>query len=175
MRFLLKILLVLLIASNNLVQAQDTVSIKNDSFTAYKMRIGLGAGFTSGLGFSFKYQPKNLGVQLNLLPYFDDYGRQKYINAGLTLNYDLWHNNKNAIFAYLASSYTSSTQRQWYSSSKYATSSSLNSGLGFGLEVLSFENRVVIDVMTGYAQYDTFKQMFLTAEFAIHYLFLNKK
>jgi len=144
------------------------VEKQSQSFLPYKWRAGVGAGFTSGLGLSLKYQPKKTGVQLNFIPYFDDFGRRKYISLGLTFSQELWHSEKSAFLAYFSNSFT-------LNESKYYSSSSFNTGIGVGYEAVKIDDRLVLDLMLGYAQYNSFERLFLTGEIAIHFLFAKKK
>ncbi len=154
---------------------QDTTVKQTQDFMPYKWRIGAGAGFTTGFGLSFKYQPKKIGVQLNMFPYLDDYGKKNLICVGLTLTKDLWRNNNGGVFLYLANSFTSITRQRYYSSDSYYTTSTDNTGFGIGYEQLSKNKRLAIGTMIGYAQYDSLKQLLITGEIAIHYLFSKKK
>jgi len=46
----------------------------------------------------------------------------------------------------------------------------LNSGIGVGIEFHS-QKRITLNLMVGYAQYESFKSLFFTAETALYYRF----
>jgi len=154
---------------------QDTIKKKDIFKKDFKWGIGLGAGFTTGFGISFKYHPRKNGIQLNILPYFDDYGRKQFICAGLTLSHDIWSNLNSTLFLYLANSTFIQSYPTFYGSHKYETETIDNTGIGAGLEQTASNKRISIDLMLGYAQYSIFKQMFLTGEIAVHYRFISNK
>ncbi len=157
---------------------QEANIAKPDVRQKYKWAAGIGAGFTSGYGFSVKYHPKKEGIQLNFLPYLDNYGEKQLICVGLTLTHDFWSSPYINTYFYVASSYTyskniGSLNLIPFSNSDYDKNKEnavVNSGLGVGFEA-NTQKRVVINLMIGYAQYDSFKQLFLTGEIALHYKF----
>ena len=147
----------------------------------YSKAFGLGAGFTTGLGFSFRYFPKKYGFQINLAPYSKDFGKEAFISTGLTLLLSLQESNAYNIYAYFGNHYFYS--RLNTSSSVYdpilgyynyvnkpVTTENFNSGIGVGMEVHA-QKRITLNLMVGYAQYNSFKDLFFTAETALYYRF----
>ena len=163
---------------------QDTLKQKSDFVQKYKWGIGLGLGATTGLGFSLKYHPKRIGIQLNFIPYIDNENSEKFISAGLTLTHDLEKTKYSNFYLYFANSLIYRSFQTTYDeytpyigyTTYYNTDSYLkyNSGLGFGFE-FDTQRRVVLNLMGGYAQYDWFNKLFFTAEAAVYYRFGNNK
>ena len=161
---------------------QDTTKNKTVFKQTYKWAIGAGAGFTTGYGVSIKYQPRKDGIQLNFFPYIDNGTSQKLICVGLAYTHDIWDGNLNStvnsVYFYIASSYTYYKHNEFnysYHPTNYIyIKETINSGLGIGVET-NAQKRVVLDFMAGYAQYDSFKQLFLTGEIALHYKFGKNK
>jgi hypothetical protein len=162
---------------NTKTQTTDSTKKEKPSMQQYKWGFGIGAGFTTGWGLSLKYQPRKDGIQLNAVPYINNNDKTELICVGLAYTHDLWDGEDCNVYFYLAGSYTYNTVNETsYSYYTYQQTSTLNttrvinSGLGVGLSY-NTKKRVVIDVMAGYAQYDSFKQLFLTGEISLHYKF----
>lgn len=151
----------------------------------YKHSFGIGAGFTTGLGVSYRYFPKKLGFQLNLAPYYENYGKEAFISAGLTFLYNLAENKYSAVYVYfgnhiLHTSFEKTNEEYVYNPVTYQYEQVfehytkkrdiLNSGVGFGFE-FSTTKRVTLNLMGGYAQYNTLERLFFTAEMALYYRF----
>ncbi len=58
----------ILFGSSNIFAQSDTTSTKYKP-NSYKHSFGIGAGFSSGYGFSYRYFPNQFGVQVNFAPY----------------------------------------------------------------------------------------------------------
>jgi hypothetical protein len=86
------IFLLLIVCLNSF--SQETIQKK------YKSAIGLGAGYTTGMGISYRYFPKNIGVQFNFIPLYQDYGKSYFINLGATLLLNLKENERNSFYFY---------------------------------------------------------------------------
>ena len=154
------------------------VNIKNDFRQKYKWGLGLGAGFTTGYGLSVSYHPKRDGVQLNFLPYLDNYGDKQLICVGLAYMHDFYNNPYINTYIYVSSSLTYNKNIGSFNPfpfSKYDNDedkqhTAFNSGIGVGFEG-NTQKRITVNVMLGYAQYNSFKQLFLTGEISLHYKF----
>lgn len=154
----------------------------NENITGkkYSKAFGLGAGFTTGIGFSFRYFPKKYGIQINCAPYYNNYGSEVFVSSGITLLYSINENKVSNFYAYLGNHYlyTKLEKSEYYYyqpvGSQYVTrkvtDSYLNSGIGVGIEFHA-QKRVTINFMLGYAQYESFKSLFFTAETALYYRF----
>lgn len=144
-----------------------------------KYSIGVGAGFATGYGLSFKYNPNKLGVQLNFAP-FKNKTTSRY-SLGVTFLYNLIEAKYTKLYIYQANHF-------YYNSVKYeteifngygvpntkntsiTTENYFNNGLGFGFEIVIAKN-IGLNLMTGYAFYDNFNGMNITGESALYYKF----
>jgi len=59
-------LIIFMLANTNIFAQTDTAKYKPNS---YKHSFGIGAGFSSGYGFSYRYFPNQYGVQVNFAPF----------------------------------------------------------------------------------------------------------
>ena len=136
-----------------------------------KYSIGVGAGFATGYGLSFKYIPKKIGFQVNFAP-FKNKTTSRY-SLGLTFLYDLIESKYSKLYLYQANHF-------YYNSETYdniiydsfgktisnnkiiATDKYMNNGLGFGFEII-IEKNIGLNLMTGYAFYDNFNEINKTA------------
>jgi hypothetical protein len=148
---------------------------ENTEVIRYKNAIGLGAGFTTGYGLSYKHAPNKYGFMINFGPYFNDYGKESVISTGLTLIDKIRDAKYYNVYMYLANHYFYSRTADYTyypptTPQKYSINNSWNTGFGLGLEV-DARKRVVLNVMVGYAQYNTFEKLFFTGELALHYRF----
>jgi len=154
--------------------AQDSVSepIKNQ----YKFGIGGGAGFCTGYGLSFRYIPKKFGGQINFAPYIDKV-TSRY-STGLSFIYMFTQDKVANLFLYQANHYYYNSQLTtifnpdfpFEEKQEWVTESYLNSGLGFGIEIV-FAKRIGLNLMAGYAFYKNFTQLNVTGEAALYYKF----
>jgi hypothetical protein len=136
----------------------------------YKNHIGIGAGFTTGIGISYRYVAKKTGFQVNVGPYIADHGENITSSFGLTLLRRFVETRTTNFYAYLANSYNYQRKLINANPNYYDIKDSWNTGLGVGFE-MDTRKRVVIDLMIGYAQYNTFETLFFTAEMALYYRF----
>jgi hypothetical protein len=153
-----------------------TSAIAQETEPKYKFGIGGGAGFATGYGLSFRYVPKRLGVQVNFAPYKTS-DLERY-SVGVTLLYLLIENKISNLFIYQANHYYYNSQLVTYynpnlpnSEEKIRTTEGyVNNGVGFGIEII-MAKRISLNLMTGYAFYNTFSQLNITAEVALYYKF----
>lgn len=156
------------------VNAQDSTG--HSSTNKYKYGIGAGAGFATGYGLSFRYLPKHFGAQVNFAPYKDS-ETERY-SVGLTLIYMLIESKITNLFIYQANHYYYNSEMIYtYNPAMPAveekvrtTDSYFNNGLGFGMEII-VAKRIGLNLMTGYAFYDNFRQLNITGEMALYYKF----
>jgi hypothetical protein len=150
--------------------------------------IGIGAGASSGLGFSYKYMPNKYGVMVTVLPYLDRANDEALITGGLTFEKVLSRCRTNFLFMYFANSIWYNKQKNWdysydpyngfYDPDYYTIEETLNwnSGIGLGIEFHS-QKRVVFNFMLGYGSYWDVKntmsleRLFFTAEGFVFYRF----
>jgi hypothetical protein len=157
---------------------------QQDSINTNKKRenliygIGLGAGFTTGYGISFKYLPNKFGFQVNFAPYMDESTTRH--SAGISFIYTLINTKHSQLYLYQGNHFYYNSQvnnvyayttngTDIYTKSKY-TQSYFNNGVGVGVRVF-LGNRIEANIMTGYAAYDNFRKVNITGEAALYYRF----
>jgi hypothetical protein len=174
-KFLLIFLTICSFLTGNSIYGQDSAKVRTNQ--NYKYGIGLGAGFTTGYGISFKYLPNKFGAQINFAPFKND-NTERY-SIGLTFIYTLIAAKKTNLYLYQGNHYYyNSTVSGYYSGNNFnsytpyktTTTSYVNNGLGIGVR-LFLGNRFELNFMTGYASYKNFTNVSLTAETALHYRF----
>lgn len=159
--------------------SQENITTVEPAF--YKHLLGIGAGFCTGYGLSYRFTPNDkLGFQLNFAPY-----KSKTIDrysTGISFTYNLIKNNNSRLYAYQAnhlyynsfvntiSIYDPITNQPKESTTERVTEKYMNNGLGFGMEI-TFAKRIGLNIMTGYAFYNNFKEINVTGEMALYYKF----
>lgn len=144
----------------------------------FKHQLGVHAGFSTGLGISYRYWPGIIGVQATILPIKTDdnwtdilgakdqfliddiYGESgSFTSLGLTALITMKQGTKGKLFSYLGNHYIITDHDEKY-----------NLGLGFGLAV---ESRVSFNFMLGYGAYDVTGDYLLlpTSELGIYVRF----
>ncbi|MGD2035610.1 MAG: hypothetical protein PVF73_11170 [Bacteroidales bacterium] len=122
-----------------------------------KHQVGANAGFTTGLGISYRYWPDKPGIQFTVIP--AKYEDNTFISLGLTGLYTLAEKKYFKPFLFLGNHYVITSEDQEY-----------NIGFGPGFSVGS---DVRFNFMLGYGFYDvlyTFN-MFPTMEAGVYYKF----
>lgn len=156
------------------VSAQDsTHQQKNPS---YVFGLGAGAGFATGYGLSFRYQPNKIGLQVNFAPYKDS-ETERY-SVGITFLYTLITSQITRLFMYQANHYYYNSQTNYLYNPTFpdqqekvrTTEAYVNNGIGFGMEII-MAKRIGLNLMTGYACYHNFEQLNITGEAALYYKF----
>lgn len=171
--------LVLFAASATFAQATDEGKIPH-----YKYAIGIGAGFSTGYGLSFRYTPSKFGLQANFAPYYSE--TVKTYSGGITFLYTLIEAKTTNLFIYQGNHYYSNstiefrdTVSQIYYSSdpdlpnvvkEKTTESYFNNGIGFGIEII-IAKRIGFNLMAGYGFYVNFSQVNVTGETGLYYKF----
>ncbi|NVO03902.1 MAG: hypothetical protein HXX09_14490 [Bacteroidetes bacterium] len=176
----------LIVAAILLSSSLMVYSQKNEKeVLSYKHSIGLGAGFTTGVGISYRFVPKKLGFQVNLGPMYSNYGKDIKVSLGLTLLDKFFEGKWCNLYFYVANNlrYTKNSDGQLFlgdmpnngnSISNNTETYHLNSGLGMGWE-FNTQKPVVFNFMMGYAQYNGFEKLRPTIEGAIYYRIGTKK
>jgi hypothetical protein len=142
---------------------------------SYKHSFGIGAGFTTGVGLSYRFAPKKLGFQINLGPTYSDYGNNVDASVGLTL-LNKFHRGKYCnLYFYVASSLYYHKGLDWvgdgwWGSYQKVETQKINSGIGLDFE-FNTQKRIVLNVMVGYMQYNNFERLSPTVETALYYRF----
>jgi hypothetical protein len=102
--------------------------------------VGLVTGLSTGFGLSYKYTFRKYGMQLVFIPLiFEDYS---IVSAGFTFMYNIYKDQGSGVYLYQANHLFT-----------FENSVSIINGIGVGVE-LKFSNRVAINLMGGYANYD---------------------
>jgi hypothetical protein len=158
-----------LIIQNSKVTGQE--EIPNEEIVKFKNAIGLGAGFTTGYGLSYRYIPKEFGIQINFAPYKNDYTTQ--ISVGLTFLYNVIETEKTSLFIYQANHYLyrkSTYMGFWDSQNIETKSGKFNIGLGIGIEFILLK-RISYNLMGGYGAYRDCETLSLTGETGLYFKF----
>lgn len=132
--------------------AQDN---DNESSTnPFVNELGFNAGFTTGLGLSYRHWFDKFGLQLTSVPFkYYDYA---LISVGVTPMYSMYNSRYIRIYTYWGNHVC---YRSWpyteylYNepTKSYITSTEYNVGLGFGF---SFGRVVAFNISLGYGAYD---------------------
>lgn len=136
----------------------DVFAQENKAVQLTPHRIGLQAGFTTGLGFSYQYWPKYFGVQLTGIPLFRD--NRNFTSVGLSLLAKLRENERVNLFGYFGhhlilrsrqvSNYNPTTGINETEIVKYQT---YNMGLGLGVQII-VADVINLNFQTGYGGID---------------------
>ena len=161
-------------------EKKEKVVKPEKEIVSYKHSFGLGAGFTTGVGLSYRFVPKKYGFQINVGPMYSNYGDNINASFGLTLLDKLYEGKWCNMYLYLGNHLV--YHRDKLSSYDYALNvntqeiyetKKLNTGIGLGWEFYT-QSSVVLNLMVGYAQYNNFEKLLPTAEVALYYRFGRK-
>ena len=154
---------------------------REDSVTEYTYGIGVGAGFSTGYGLSFRYFRGKFGGQVNFAPYQTN--QLARYSTGITFLYRLIKAKSTNLYLYQGNHYYYNKEYLYYADEamtmeagdetpykKRILDSYFNNGIGVGLEFI-IAKRIAFDLMAGYAFYDTFKQVNFTGETGLYYRF----
>ncbi|MES2780939.1 MAG: hypothetical protein V4651_13690 [Bacteroidota bacterium] len=166
-------IIVSLLLSFHQANAQDSTLQKTKP---YIFGIGCGAGFATGYGLSFRYVPNKFGAQVNFAPYKDT-ETERY-SIGVTFLYTVIASQITNLYIYQANHYYYNSQTTYVYNPNVpdqqekirSTESYVNNGVGFGIEII-MAKRIGLNLMTGYAFYNNFKQLNVTGEVALYYKF----
>ncbi|WP_070138237.1 hypothetical protein [Crocinitomix algicola] len=120
--------------------------------------VGLHAGVTSGIGFSYRYWPKELGFQVTGIPFFEN--DNSFYSFGLSFLAKLRDDKVVDLYGYVSNhlmlrtglNYNYDQMTGEYTTSKY-TRETFNIGVGMGLE-FSLWKVVKLNLQTGYGLVD---------------------
>lgn len=150
-------------------QKSDTTGINR------KHEFGAHAGFTTGVGLSYRYWPSKFGVQFTLLPIKSD--ELTFVSVGATGLYSFYNSEYVRFFGYWGNNFTfnkekyysySSSSQSSMSNSYYEQKSTYNMGFGPGF---GFGSRVRFNIMVGYGLYDILGEFLVypTAEVGLYF------
>lgn len=143
-----------------------------------KNSIGIAVGFTTGYGLSYRRYFNRAAIQLTSGPTYSDRGDNARISSGLTLFFRLNKEYGNAVNynLYFSNHYfykrTSETVHPIYPQNINVTTEEhiFNSGFGINLN-FRMRERLDLDMMIGYAQYNSFERLSLTVETGLYFKF----
>jgi len=132
--------------------------------------LGLHAGFTTGLGLSFRHWSDKYGVQITAIPIKTD--NVQFISASLTGLYSIRNEKYYRHFLYLGNHLLINQTETYYDYNgnyKEEQKTSYNAGFGYGFEV---GKKVRFNLMVGYAGYNLLETDFSllpTAEMGLYF------
>lgn len=171
--------LALLAAFSSLCIMLNAQSPEKTEEPHFKHAVGIGAGFSTGYGLSYRYHPTKFGVQANFAPYHDD--ETDRISAGLTFLYTLIPGKTTSLYLYQGNHYFYNSETRYYNEFKEQvfdatpvktkeTESYFINGIGLGMEIV-FAKRIGFNLMTGYGAYKNFSQVNITGETGLYFKF----
>jgi hypothetical protein len=128
-------------------QEVDSSNTSIQSEKKYKNYIGISAGFTTGLGVSYRYWPKKSGFQITLLPLYDE--DNTYVSFGTTYLREIKQLKTSRLLFYASNHVTN------FFSDDHTYADNLGIGVGFDVGNDSF----VFNFMIGYAGLDIFDHL----------------
>jgi len=156
------------------LQAQKRADIAN--YPRLKHSLGMGAGFTTGYGLSYRYTPSEWGFQVNFAPYkvknFEQY------SFGVSFLYELVRLKSTSLYLYEGNHFLYKKEQDvvinyspiYVPIMGTVEQSFWNNGIGFGVSALASEN-VSFDIMAGYALYNNLSEIKPTIEGAFYFKF----
>jgi len=177
----LSIIIISLFIFSNDVKAQNTAANTSSEIeekkgkSKFRHALGVGAGFTTGYGLSYRLYKGKFGAQVNFAPFKDSYTTN--ISTGLTFLFNLAETKHTSFYLYQGNHYRLHRYQDYYNSSfgepfyyGMATEHLLNVGAGIGLEMILFKH-LSFNLMTGFATYNNFEELNMTAETGLYYRF----
>ena len=134
------------------LKAQSDQKIDQKKIT--KHFVGLHVGTTTGYGFSYRYWPTKLGVQITGIPIFTQ--NSYNVSTGFSLLYKLRDNNRIDLYSYLGNHLLFESNTNQYNNFGYIIGTTkqsyttYNIGIGIGLKI-DFLEVLDINFQTGYA------------------------
>lgn len=111
--------------------------------------VGIHASSLGGVGFSYRYWPGKLGVQVTALPIFRK-NNGHFLSVGATALYVLKKGKTVDLYSYIGTHFISES----YSGNQQDNgSSSLNTGLGVGFKI-NLSEFLNLNIQTGYGFYN---------------------
>lgn len=143
-------------------KSMDTVNFKHS--------LGIGAGFTTGLGMSYRFAINKFKIQTTFAPIKDDYSTD--IHLGITAIFRLIESEYTNFYLYQGNyfHYDKLNNDNYSYSSRDEVEKTWNHGIGVGIEFVIVK-RIGLNLMAGYAGYDSFDRIGLTGETGLYYIF----
>ena len=166
----IKVFIILMFLSTVQLSSYGQDQVNTNENARFRNALGIGAGFTTGIGVSYRYYFSKFGIQATFGP-LQDNDTYRY-SAGLTFIYNLIETSKTNFFLYQGNHYFYT--REKYHGSYYSfnnqTTKYFNNGVGMGLEFIILK-RVSFNLMGGYGVYKNFKYFSLTGETGLYFKF----
>ena len=147
-KLLFSILCMTLISVNTSAQLQDSTKM------VQKHHIGMHASSLGGLGFSYRYWPSKLGVQVTALPIFRK-NKSQLLSVGATALYALKKGKTVDLYAYTGLHYLRTTSGNQGGN----VINALNTGVGVGFKI-NLSESFNLNLQTGYGLYNITGQLF---------------
>lgn len=130
----------------------------------FNNNLGVAAGFTTGYGLSYRYWPKQFGIQVTFAPYSND--SESQYSFGVAFLLKVIETNYANFFLYQG-------DHLLFHTYKYMeTTHDVNSynGVGIGIEFIIIK-RISFNLMAGYAGMENFKRIGFTGETGLYFKF----
>jgi len=150
-KLIISIICVVFVSINANSQQQDTTK------TQQTHHLGLHASSLGGIGFSYRYWPGKLGVQITTLPIFRK-NKGHFLSIGATALYALKKGKTVDLYAYTGLHYVSAKSSNNQSGNGLE---SLNTGVGVGFKI-NLSESFNLNIQTGYGFYDLTGQLVTT-------------
>jgi hypothetical protein len=157
--FILMILIIVLLSTSIFGQENN----KNEKIGQQKHSVGIGAGFTTGFGLSYRYLPKKLGIQATFLILPDNY----YSSFGATILYKVIQRQSSWFYLYQSNLYSTYRNSGFTCGCPYYE---WFNGLGFGTEIL-LGKHVGLNFMGGTGFYESFDEFTVTGGTGLYFKF----
>lgn len=128
--------------------------ISNEEFeedSTLSDEIGIHAGFTTGVGFSYRHWMSKYGVQITALPVIAE--DETFVSVGITVLYSLTERKNFRSFLYFGSAVYYNKYQTYYSTfdKEYLEEYHYNTGFGGGIEIGKYPK---INIQVGYAAHN---------------------
>ena len=143
-----------------MIAAAITAQENPADFESKSNEFGIHAGFSTGLGLSYRHWFDNNGVQLTFLPVFAD--DLSFVSGGLTYMHSFKESKYFRFYGYLGNHFIYNSDAE--------NEQQYNIGVGPGF---SFGKTVRFNLMVGYGLYDVFNRlnMLPTGEIGLYFCF----
>ncbi|HLP32590.1 MAG TPA: hypothetical protein VK202_03900 [Bacteroidia bacterium] len=162
------LLLLILVTYSVTSSAQEKKDTSSNQST--KHSLGVGAGYSTGYGISYRYLSGKIGAQVNFAPFAET--KRSIYSAGLTFLYRLRQKKNTSVYLYQGNHFYYKKEEITPSliGAPYdvKTEKWINS-IGFGIE-FNLSEDIGLNLMTGFASYSQ-TGLNLTAETAVYYKF----
>ena len=163
--------IILTIAALILTIVMFSQEAENNEITNKSNELGMHAGFTTGLGLSFRHWENKYGIQITAIPIKTDY--EQFISAAITGLYSFSKKKYTRFYLYLGNHVIIDDSYYNNDTGLNETRTKYNIGFGTGFEV---GKNVKFTVMAGYGAYDITSSSYMllpTAEIGLYFKLRN--